>query len=368
LFLLILSLPVLKIKIWEPIQTLTPKNTESVKGYEKLEKDGWGGELIPVTVIVQSPAGETVFSKKSLGFIAEFSHSLEKMPLVATVQSITPSSSKLKIDDYHNLYGNLYNLGLLAQDSRINRMVNITGKADYTIINVFPKELMDIHGTHQIIDFIRNYAVKNQDLKILVGGTVVRSNDFTKELYGYLPQMAFLIIFGIFIILFLYMKAFLLPIKAAIMNFLPIMSAFGLLILIFQYGYLQKLLNTPNNGAVTTLVPVMLFCIIFGLSMDYEVLILSRITEFYEKTGEVRVSVIEGLARSGSVITGAALILLGVFFPGIFSQSPLVKEICIGITAAILIDATIVRLLLVPSFMMLMGKWNWWNPFQRKKE
>ncbi|HEY9841158.1 MAG TPA: MMPL family transporter, partial [Candidatus Obscuribacterales bacterium] len=98
-------------------------------------------------------------------------------------------------------------------------------------------------------------------------------------------------------------------------------------------------------------------------SMDYEILILSRITEAYALSGDVREAIVEGLARSSSVITGAAMILVMVFVPGLFSQSAVMKEISLGIIAALLIDATVVRLLLVPSFMMLMGKWNWWNPW-----
>ncbi len=102
--------------------------------------------------------------------------------------------------------------------------------------------------------------------------------------------------------------------------------------------------------------------------MDYEVLILSRISEYYHRGAPVREAVVEGLARSGSVITGAVLILLGVFLPGVFSGSPQTQEICIGISAAILLDATVVRLFLVPSFMMLLGRWNWWRPGYNRAE
>ncbi|MFN4150801.1 MAG: MMPL family transporter, partial [Candidatus Sericytochromatia bacterium] len=164
--------------------------------------------------------------------------------------------------------------------------------------------------------------------------------DFTKELYSYIPQMLIFIFTSIYILLFLHTKSLILPIKAGIMNFLPILSSFGILTLIFQYGYFSSLLNTPINYAVTNIVPIVLFCIIFGLSMDYEVLILSRITEHYEKTEDLKESIIEGLSKSSSLITGAALILTGVFIPGIFSASPQIKEICIGITTAIFIDAT----------------------------
>ncbi|PKL75346.1 MAG: hypothetical protein CVV27_15825, partial [Candidatus Melainabacteria bacterium HGW-Melainabacteria-1] len=106
----------------------------------------------------------------------------------------------------------------------------------------------------------------------------------------------------------------------------------------------------------------------FGLSMDYEVLILSRIDEAWRQGAEVREAVISGLSHSSGIITGAALILLGVFAPGLASSSRVVQELSLGITATILLDATLVRLLLVPSLMMLMGKWNWWNPFSRRKD
>jgi RND superfamily putative drug exporter len=161
------------------------------------------------------------------------------------------------------------------------------------------------------------------------------------------------------------MKSIILPVKATIMNFLPILASFGILVLIFQYGYFSNLLNTPINNAITNIVPVILFCIIFGLSMDYEVLILSRISEEYYKTNDEKNSIIKGLSKISSLITGAVLILIGVFIPSAFSSSPLTKEISIGILTALVIDASLVRLVLVPSFMSIMGKLNWYSPFKK---
>ncbi len=172
--------------------------------------------------------------------------------------------------------------------------------------------------------------------------------------------MLTLIIGGVFILLSWHFKSVILPIKAALINFVPILGSFGVLVLIFEYGWGQNLLHTAVNGAITNTVPLILFCLVFGLSMDYEVLMLGRMHEYYLEHRQVKPAIIEGLAQSGGLITSAVLILLGVFLPGCFSTSSQTQEICLGIVAAMAIDATLVRLFLVPSFMTLMGHWNWW--------
>ena len=363
-FLILIASPVIYMKLWEPSQTLAPQKSESMIGYNLLQKDNWGGELVPIEIVVKTK--ENVFSEKSISFIYNFTEFLKRNKNVASVQSITSWNSNFKKEDYYNLYGTLYYTGMINQVGQIFQLVNTDKSADTTLIKVFPKTLMDIEISHQIIKDAQTFA--KDDNQVYIGGTVARARDFTKELYGYVGLMLTIILSSIYILLLFYMKSVILPIKAGIMNFLPIISSYGILTLIFQYGYFGNILSIHNNHAVTSMVPISLFCIIFGLSMDYEVLILSRISESYEETKNVKSAVVEGLAKSGSVITGAALILLAVFIPGIFSSSPGIKEISIGIISAILIDSTIVRLFLVPSFVVLMGKWNWWNPFKLNKE
>ncbi len=362
--LLLFALPVYNIKLWEPSQTLAPSDSESMQGYKLLEKDNWGGELIPIEIAIKS--SEIIYTKDLISFVYDFTKYLENNPNVSSVQSITSWNKKFSKNDYFTLYNSLYPLGLISQNTQIQNMVNINTGENITLVKVFQKSLMDIESSHKIIKYAKEFN-KNNKYQIYVGGMTARAKDFTNELYNYMPQMFFIIFVSIYILLFFYMKSAILPIKAGIMNFLPILSSYGIIVLIFQYGYFHQILNTPINHAVTAMVPLTLFCIVFGLSMDYEVLILSRISECYEQTNDVKEAVIEGLARSGSVITGAALIMLVVFIPGIFSTSPGIKEICIGIIAAIFIDSTIVRLFLVPSFVILMGKWNWWTPFKSKK-
>jgi RND superfamily putative drug exporter len=153
----------------------------------------------------------------------------------------------------------------------------------------------------------------------------------------------------------------LLPLKAVVVNFLSISASYGALVWIFQDGHLSGPLDfTP--GPINTTTPIIMFCILFGLSMDYEVMLLSRIKEEYEKTGDNRLSVAVGIERTGRLITGAALIMVTVFFSFGLAEAVVIKAIGLGMGLAVLVDATIVRALLVPATMRLMGRWNWWAP------
>lgn len=353
-----LAWPVSYMRLWEPVQAIAPTGSESIRAYQQLVEDRWGGELLPVIVALEAP-GE-VFAPDTLKYLYDFNRALESRPAVYRVWSLVSGARPLA--EYQRFYASLRALGVLGAEQRLADLVNVDSGSDKTLIYIYPRNPMALDDTRAILSFVRDYARMHPQRRLLAGGVVARVQDFTRELYRYTPWMLLLIVGGVYLLLWWHMKTLILPLKAAVMNFIPILASFGVLTLIFQQGWGHGWLHTPFNGAVTNTVPIVLFCIVFGLSMDYEVLILSRVSEEYRRSGDVRTAVIEGLARSGSVITGAVLILLGVFLPGCFSSSPQTQEICIGITVAILLDATIVRLFLVPSFMMLLGKWNWWQP------
>jgi uncharacterized membrane protein YdfJ with MMPL/SSD domain len=146
------------------------------------------------------------------------------------------------------------------------------------------------------------------------------------------------------------------------MNLLSVAAAYGVLVMVFQYGWFDGLLGFDHLGYVQAMTPPLLLAVTFGLSMDYEVFLLSRIRERYEATGDSRTSVAQGLAASAKTISSAALIMVAVFAVFAGTGVPSVKEIGLGLAVAIALDATIVRLILVPATMELMGKWNWWLP------
>lgn len=364
--LLLLALPATRMKLWEPVMAIAPRDSESMRAYQLLARDGWGGELVPVDVIVQAPPGKTVFEPETIAYLHDFTRAMERHPRVAAVRGLTswnPAFDRKQYQAFYRVYGVA---PWLASGMPFAPLVSREG-ATSTLVRIHPRDLMTLEDTQAILAAARRYAESHPERRVEVGGVVARVQDFTHELYRHLGAVLALVVGGVGLILAFYMRSVVLPLKAAVMNFLPILASLGVLTLLFQDGWLGGLLHTPHNGAVTNIVPLILFCIVFGLSMDYEVLILSRITEAYARTKDLEGAVVEGLSRSGSLITGAALILLGVFATGIFSSSPQTQEICWGISVAILIDATIVRLLLVPSFMVLLGRWNWWLPFSRTK-
>src|SRR5947209_16101502 len=165
-----------------------------------------------------------------------------------------------------------------------------------------------------------------------------------------------------YLVLLILLRSVLLPLKAVLMNLLSVAAAYGVLVAVFQYGWLDGITGYHSLGYVQAMTPPLLLAIVFGLSMDYEVFLLSRIRERYEATHDNTRAVAEGLARSARTISSAALIMVAVFAVFAGTGVPSVKEIGLGLAVAIALDATIVRLILVPATMELMGKWNWWLP------
>ena len=194
-----------------------------------------------------------------------------------------------------------------------------------------------------------------------VGGFPAYNQDTLDAITNNLLK-AMLFIFGATtVLIYMQVKSILIPFKAIAMNVLSISASFGMLVFVFQWGFGQELLNfTPQ--AIDAGNPVIIFCIVFGLSMDYEVLMLSRIHEEWERTGDNTLAVANGLQKTGKLITGAAAIMVVVFSAFGLSSVVVLKQIGFGLALAIFIDATFVRALVVPSAMRLMGKWNWWSP------
>jgi RND superfamily putative drug exporter len=176
------------------------------------------------------------------------------------------------------------------------------------------------------------------------------------------PRTALFIVITTYAVLFLLLRSVILPAKALVMNALSILASFGALVWIFQEGNLSALLGFVPLGFVETTLPVILFCVVFGLSMDYEVFLLSRMKEAWDRSGDNREAVARGLERSGRIVTSAALIVVVVAGSFAFAEIVLIKAVGIGVALAVALDATVVRALLVPSTMRLLGRWNWWIP------
>ena len=197
---------------------------------------------------------------------------------------------------------------------------------------------------------------------VLVGGTTAGLVDELASLGATLPPMALLVGVSTFVLMFLAFGSVVLPVKAIVMNVLSLSATFGVVVWIFQWGHLSRLLQFTPTGSIDPTMPILMLAIIFGLSMDYEVFLLSRIRERYDQTGDNTAAVASGLQRTGGVITSLALLLIVVV--GAFSASGItfIKLMGVGMIVALAVDATIIRVLLVPATMRLLGQANWWAP------
>src|SRR5581483_10223977 len=196
-----------------------------------------------------------------------------------------------------------------------------------------------------------------------VGGIVAQNSDFTSAVYGSFPLMIALLALLTFVLLARAFRSLLLPLKAVLLNVLSIGAAWGVVMLVWQKGYGSHLLwGIGAAGAIPSWLPLMVFAFLFGLSMDYEVFILARMREEYDATGSADTAVVNGIGRTGRLVTSAALILFLGFLAMSSAPSTQTKMIATGLGAGILFDATVIRALLVPAAVSLFGRWNWWLP------
>ncbi len=200
------------------------------------------------------------------------------------------------------------------------------------------------------------------DSRVIVGGAPAQNRDFNRTIAANTPRVIALVMILTFLVLVVLFRSVLLPLKAVVMTLLSALSAYGVLVMVFQWGWGDNLLGFEHLGHVTAWVPPFLFSILFGLSMDYEVFLLTRVREHYDVHGDDRAAVAWGLSRSGAIITAAAAIMIIVFLSFVGNRLIPLKESALGLGIAVFLDATIVRIILVPAFMRVAGRGNWWLP------
>jgi RND superfamily putative drug exporter len=240
--------------------------------------------------------------------------------------------------------------------------VQITGQRGSTVrLDAGYQPQSESPAARQIVADIRNIPPP-PGTTVLVGGATASLVDLLSSLGSTLPWMALLTFVATFVLLFLAFGSVVLPVKAIVMNVLSLSATFGVIVLVFQWGHLSGLLQFTPTGTIDPTNPILLIAIIFGLSMDYEVFLLSRIRELYDETGDNTAAVAGGLQRTGGLITSLAFLLIIVV--GLFSASSIsfIKLLGVGMVVALLVDATIIRVMLVPATMRLLGRANWWAP------
>jgi RND superfamily putative drug exporter len=237
---------------------------------------------------------------------------------------------------------------------------------DAAIIQVFPTTWPQSEETDALVDELRDDVVPavtdDTDVEVMVGGLTAGAVDYATYTTEQLPVFIGTVLGLSYLLLMLVFRSLLVPLKAVIMNLLSIGAAYGAIVAVFRWGWLGDLLGVAKAGPVEAWAPMLLFAIVFGLSMDYEVFLLSRMREEYDRTGDNTAAVADGLAVTARVITAAAAIMVFVFGAFVLGSDREIKLFGFGLAIAILLDATIVRLVLVPATMELLGDRNWWLP------
>jgi RND superfamily putative drug exporter len=230
------------------------------------------------------------------------------------------------------------------------------------LVEVFPVDDSSTAAARDTLARVRDTAhAAGPDVK--VGGAPALNEDFIDAVYGNFPLMITLIGIVTFLLLARAFRSLLLPAKAVVLNILSVGAAWGVLYLVWQQGIGSEFFwGIEATGSVPAWMPLMIFAFLFGLSMDYEVFILSRMREEYDATGSTREAVVRGIGRTGRLVTSAALILFLAFMSLAASPGTDVKMLATGLAAGILFDATVIRALLVPAAVSLFGRWNWWLP------
>jgi RND superfamily putative drug exporter len=244
--------------------------------------------------------------------------------------------------------------------------VIINPAGDTALINLTPKSGSQADATKALVKRMRNDylpAVTNgTNVKAHVGGITAIFLDQDHATSSRLPIFIGVVVLLSFLLLMGVFRSVLVALKAAIMNLLSIAAAYGVLVMVTQWGWGKQIFGIHHTGPITNFIPMMMFAILFGLSMDYEVFLLSRIREEYLKTGNNALAVADGLAATARVITAAAAIMICVFLAFVLGDELAIKQIGLGLASAIFLDATLVRMVIVPSTMEILGKANWWLP------
>ena len=325
------------------------------QGWDKLSTTIGEGQTSPILLVYHSPS--TVHSPENLQALRSVAEEL------AVDERVTSLDSIVTLTDSDDMVAWA---GIVASKEtqlplQARRVLDQLSSENTTVIRVYTR---GSPVSDRVADFVRELRTEAQagDMTLYVSGSAADMIDTIESMYSDFPLAILYIFVSTYVLLFILFRSVLLPLKAVLMNILSISASYGALVLIFQDGNLSNLLSFTSTGIIEATAPIVLFCIIFGLSMDYEVFLLTRVKELYDGNQDNTLSVAQGLEKTGSIITSAALLMVIVCGSFAFADIVIVKLLGVGLGVAIAMDASIIRALIVPALMRLMGNLNWWAP------
>ncbi len=353
--LVLLGLPFLNVRLGAPDASILPQSVPSRQAFDLLQRRFDTNETTPILVVVQTSGA--VLDQRNVDRLYTYVRQIAADPRVKRVDSIVSLDPRLTLAQYEAMYAHP---DLIGDPTIKGALTSLVG-GDTTLVQVVSNYGMLDTRSEALVEAIRNTTPPG-GIHILVDGGTGGVIDYVNTLYTDFPRAVLLVALITYIVLLLLFRSVILPLKAIAMNTLSILASYGALVFVFQEGHFSHLLNFTPLGYVEASSPILMFCALFGLSMDYEVFLLSRVKESWEATHDNTLSVAVGLERSGRIVTSAALIVVVVSLAFVSADMILVKALGLGMALAVLVDATLVRGLLVPATMRLLGSWNWWWP------
>jgi putative drug exporter of the RND superfamily len=356
----VLIVPTMRLKAWNMgAHDLSPA-MEARQGYELLDRNFAAGWMGPIAILIKTRDGGTVWSREHQNAIASIYSRLAADPRAHFVGGFPHLLTLL--GPSRTLVRTRSDLPAAMQTASA-QVVSDDGRS--ALIFVVPRSAPE---SEEVMTMVRELrvapwqAARDAGLAIQVGGFSASILDFDAELFGSLKHVIPVVLAITFLALVFAFRSIVVPIKAITMNLISVLAAYGFLVYVFQEGVGAGLIGLVPPGGLNSFIVLMLFTILFGLSMDYEVFLLSRIREEYQRTGDNSKSVVSGLSQTGGLITSAALIMVVLFGSFGFTRLTATREFGLGLAFAVALDATIIRVVLVPILMGLLGRANWWFP------
>jgi RND superfamily putative drug exporter len=356
----VLIAPTLRLKAWNMgARDLSP-TMEARQGYELLNRDFSAGWMGPIAILVKSSGSETLWSANHENAIAAIGSRLSLDPRAHSVGGfpdlLAPlGPARAQVRSRSDLPP--------AMQSASSQVISEDGRS--ALIFVVPRSSPESEEAMALVRELRAEPWKgatDAGLTVQIGGLGASVQDFNTELFGSLKRVIPIVLLITFIGLVFAFRSIVVPLKAITMNLISVLAAYGFLVYVFQDGVGADMIGLVPPGGLNSFIVLMLFTILFGLSMDYEVFLLSRIKEEYRRTGDNNKSVVSGLAQTGGLITSAAVIMVVLFGSFGFTRLTATREFGLGLAFAVALDATLIRVILVPILMGLLGRANWWFP------
>ena len=357
--LLLLGTPFLHVRFNAPDASILPATVPSRLSFDRLTAAFGPGPFAPIVLAIRTDGPAT--APANVAALYAYSRQIAADPRVVRVDGLVDIDPRLTLGAYQVIYANPAG----PPDRFVQAALAATTRGDLTAFTITtPYEPNQQPGRDLVRDLRAGTGglAPPAGLDVLVGGGAADVEDVVEGIAADFPRTAVFILVTTYLVLLVLLRSAILPLKALLMNTLSITASFGALVWIFQDGNLSALLGTRPLGFVETTQPVILFCVLFGLSMDYEVFLLTRMRETWDRARDNRAAVAHGLERSGRIVTSAALIVVVVAGSFAFADIVLIKALGLGVAIAVTLDATVVRALLVPATMRLLGRWNWWLP------